>query len=50
MSFRSCLADDWLASGGPGKTKSIGKLRAMVRDLLRAQLDEIDALAKKILE
>lgn len=40
---------EWLASGGPGKTKSIGKLRAMVRDTLSKELDEIDALVKEIL-
>ena len=42
--------EEWLASGGPGKTKSIGKLRGMVRELLRAELDEIDDIVKKILE
>jgi len=46
----SARVEEWLASGRPGKTKSIGKLRAIVRDLLSAQLDEIDALVKKILE
>jgi len=46
----SARVEEWLASGGPGKTKSIGKLRGMVRDLLRTQLDEIDDLVKKILE
>ncbi len=50
-SGRECSAkvDQWLASGGPGKIKSIGKLRGMVREMLKDELKEIDALVKGIL-
>ncbi len=40
----------WLASGGPGKIKNIGVLRRKVRELLKEELKEIDALVKSILE
>jgi hypothetical protein len=39
----------WLASGGAGKIKSIGKLRGMVRNSLSDELKEIDNLVKQIL-
>jgi methylase of polypeptide subunit release factors len=39
----------WLASGGAGKIKSIGKLRGMVREMLKEELKEIDALVQQIL-
>jgi hypothetical protein len=41
---------DWLAQGGPGQIKSIGRLRQMVRKLLQSQLAEIDSLVKEILK
>jgi len=37
---------DWLEGGGPGKVRSIGKLRSMVREMLASELGEIDALVK----
>jgi len=40
---------DWLAGGGPGKIKSIGKLRSMVREVLAQELAEIDVLVKELL-
>jgi SAM-dependent methyltransferase len=39
----------WLDEGGPGKTKSIGKLRSIVRLMLKEELEEIDALTGKLL-
>ncbi len=39
----------WLASGGAGKITSIGKLRGMVRELLKDELTKIDTLVKEIL-
>ena len=39
----------WLKSGGAGKINSIGKLRGMVRDMLKDELKEIDTLVHKIL-
>jgi hypothetical protein len=39
----------WLAAGGPGKTQSIGRLRAMVREMLKDKLKEIDKLTTQIL-
>jgi len=41
--------EKWLASGGAGNVKSIGKLRSMVRQMLSKELAEIDELVKKIL-
>lgn len=41
--------EKWLASGGVGKTKSIGRLRGMVRKMLSDELKEIDKLVKEIL-
>jgi hypothetical protein len=40
---------DWLAQGGPGRIKSIGRLRGMVRVMLQAELAEIDDLVRQIL-
>jgi len=40
----------WLASGGPGQLKSIGRLRGMVRQMLKDELAEIDALVQQILK
>ncbi len=39
----------WLDKGGPGKTKSIGKLRSTVREMLSGELADIDKLVEKIL-
>ncbi|HHT9119795.1 MAG TPA: Eco57I restriction-modification methylase domain-containing protein [Candidatus Hypogeohydataceae bacterium YC41] len=40
----------WLESGEAGRIKSIGKLRSMVRELLKEELEEIDGLVEGILE
>jgi len=45
----SAKVERWLASGGAGKIKSIGKLRSMVREMLTGELEEIDGLVKEIL-
>jgi hypothetical protein len=39
----------WLAQGGPGHTKSIGRLRQMVRATLKPELEKINNLVKEIL-
>lgn len=39
----------WLASGGAGNITSIGKLRSMVRAMLKEELAEIDTLVEEIL-
>lgn len=39
----------WVKSGGPGTTKSIGVLRRKVREMLSEELKEIDELVRKIL-
>jgi hypothetical protein len=39
----------WLAAGGPGKTQSIGRLRRLVREMLREELAEIDECTTQIL-
>ncbi len=39
----------WLAAGGPGKTRSIGRLRGMVREMLKEELGEIDEGTTRIL-
>jgi len=39
----------WLATGGPGKTQSIGRLRRLVREMLREELAEIDECTTQIL-
>ena len=41
---------DWLAAGGPGQVKSIGRLRGMVRQFLKDELAEIDGLVQQILK
>ena len=46
----SAKVEPWLARGGAGKITSIGKLRSMVREMLKDELKEIDELVKKILE
>jgi len=40
---------DWIQAGGAGKIRSIGKLRAMVREMLAEELKEIDERVKKIM-
>jgi len=40
----------WLDSGGQGKVKSIGKLRGMVREMLKDELAQIDRYVKEILK
>jgi len=40
----------WLNKGGQGNIKSIGKLRGMVRELLKEDLKRIDNLVEKILK
>jgi hypothetical protein len=39
----------WLAAGGPGKTQSIGRLRGVVREMLKEELAEIDECTARIL-
>jgi hypothetical protein len=39
----------WLDSGGPGKVTSIGRLRSMVREMLKEELKEIDGLVEPML-
>ncbi len=48
---KDCTAkvERWLAGGGAGNIKSIGRLRGMVREVLKDELKEIDELVKKIL-
>ncbi len=41
--------EQWVASGGGGKVTSIGKLRGMVREMLKRELAEIDELVRGIL-
>jgi Eco57I restriction-modification methylase len=45
----SAKVERWLAGGGAGEIKSIGRLRGMVREMLKSELKEIDGLAKEIL-
>jgi len=40
----------WLSHGGPGQIKSIGRLRQMVRQLVKAELSELDGIVKEILK
>jgi hypothetical protein len=49
---RECTAkvEKWIAEGGAGMTKSIGRLRGMVRKMLSDELKEIDKLVKELLE
>jgi len=39
----------WLEAGGPGKVRSIGKLRSMVRQILAEELGQIDELVEPML-
>lgn len=41
---------DWQKGGGAGKIKSIGRLRGMVREMLKDDLAEIDRLVEKLLQ
>lgn len=45
----STKVERWLARGGAGNVTSIGKLRGMVRAMLKDELAGIDALVKEIL-
>ena len=45
----SVKVERWLASGGAGSIRSIGRLRGMVREMLKDELKEIDELVKDIL-
>jgi len=40
---------EWVQDGGAGKIKSIGKLRAMVRETLSEELREIDELVREFI-
>jgi len=40
---------DWLGGGGPGKVRSIGKLRSMVREMLAEEREEIDGWVEPLL-
>jgi len=40
---------EWLQSGGPGKIRSTGKLRSMVREMLADELGQIDELVEPML-
>jgi hypothetical protein len=48
---RACIQEvaEWLEAGGPGKVRSIGKLRSMVRDMLAEELGEIDEWVEPLL-
>ncbi|MEM3554908.1 MAG: N-6 DNA methylase [Candidatus Micrarchaeaceae archaeon] len=41
---------EWLADGGPGRVRSIGRLRGMVREMLKKELGEIDECTTRILD
>lgn len=41
---------DWIKAGGPGKVRSIGRLRTMVREMLAEELKEIDKRVKEIMK
>lgn len=45
----STKVEYWLAGGGAGNIKSIGRLRGMVRVMLKDELKKIDMLVEKIL-
>ena len=45
----SAKVERWLARGGAGKITSIGRLRGMVRGMLKNELTGIDVLVKEIL-
>jgi len=40
---------EWLDSGGPGRVRSIGRLRAILRQMLKEELREIDDLVEPML-
>jgi hypothetical protein len=40
---------DWLEASRPGKVRSIGKLRSMVREMLAEELGEIDQWVEPLL-
>jgi len=40
---------EWLQSGGPGKIRSIGKLRSIVREMLAGELGQINELVEPML-
>lgn len=40
----------WLAADGPGKVQSVGRLRSMVREMLTAELEEIDHRVRLLLQ
>ena len=42
--------EKWKVAGGPGKIKSIGRLRGIVRDMLKKELSKIDELVMEIVE
>lgn len=46
----AAMVKDWLAHGGPGQIRSIGRLRQIARNLLHEELKEIDGLVKKVFE
>jgi hypothetical protein len=48
---RACTdrVETWIASGGPGATKSTGVLRRRVREMLEDELAEVDAIVKPML-
>jgi methylase of polypeptide subunit release factors len=41
---------EWLEAGGPGKVRAIGRLRAMVREMLAEELEQIDQLVEPLLQ
>lgn len=45
----SAKVKQWLASGGVREIKSIGRLRGMVREMLKEEIQEIDDMVKGIL-
>ncbi|MDI6760513.1 MAG: N-6 DNA methylase [Candidatus Brocadiaceae bacterium] len=45
----SSKVEHWLKGGGAGDTRNIGRLRGMVREMLKEELGEIDRLVKEIL-
>jgi hypothetical protein len=45
----SAKVKGWLAGGGAGDIKNIGKLRSMVREMLADELQEIDEQVRQIL-
>ena len=48
---RACTqkVTDWLEASGPGKVRSIGKLRSMMREILAEELGEIDEWVEPLL-